>query len=55
MVIPPAIILLLSIVFASRVFFFPLQMNLRIVLSISLKYFLGTLMEIALNPFKELK
>ena len=48
MVIPSAILLLLSIVF-TILRFLPFQMNLRIALSMSLKSCVGILMGIALN------
>jgi hypothetical protein len=46
--IPPAVLLFLRIVFAI-LGFLPFQMNLKIVLSMSLKNCVGILMGIALN------
>jgi hypothetical protein len=48
MVVPPAVLLLLRIVFAI-LGFLPFQMNLRIALSMSLENCVGILMGIALN------
>jgi hypothetical protein len=48
MVIPPAVLLFLQIVFAI-LGVLPFQMNLRIVLSMSLKNYVGILMGIAKN------
>jgi hypothetical protein len=48
MVTPPALLLLLSIIF-TRLGILPFQMNLRVAFSMSLKNCVGILMGIALN------